>query len=90
MGDGEQGRDRKEFPVDFTALKHFNLQPPQKKFAKKEENHTNSRRMLFICIANTGISGALTTCEVGVICVIRCHSHHIRVLTRSDAGCYVL
>lgn len=90
IGDGEQGRVRREFPVDFTALKCFNLQPPQKTtFAKKEENDTNSRRMLFIYIANTGFSGALTTCEVGVICVIRCYSHHIRVLTRSDAGCYV-
>lgn len=67
MGDGEQGRDRKGFPVDFTALKYFNLQPPQKTtFAKKEENDTDSRRMLFIYIANTGFSGALTTCEVGV------------------------
>lgn len=91
VGDGEQGRDRKGFPVDFTALKHFSLQPPQKTtFAKKEENYSNSRRMLFKYIANTGFSGALTTCEVGVICVIRCCSHHIRVLTRSDAGCYVL
>lgn len=86
VGDGEQGRDRKEFPVDFAALKHFNLQPPQKRFAKKEENNTNSRRMLFIYIVNTGFSGALTTC--GVVYVIRCYSHHIGVLTKSDAGCY--
>lgn len=73
VGDGEEGRDRKGFPVDFTALKHFSLQPPRKiMFAKKEENDTNSRRMVFKYIADTGFSGALTTVEIGVICVIRC------------------
>lgn len=62
VGDGEQGRDRKGFPVDFTALEHFNLQPPQKTtFAKKKETYTNSRRMLFIYIANTGFSGAFNS-----------------------------
>lgn len=64
------GRD---FPLDFSALKRFSVQPPQKPtFTEREENDTNPRRLLFKYITDTGFSGALTTQEVEDICVIRC------------------
>lgn len=59
--------------MDFSALKRFSLQPSQKPpLPEREENDTNPRRMLFKYIADMGFSGALTTREVGDVCVIRC------------------
>lgn len=69
----DQGKVRRDFPVDLSALKCFSTQPPQKlMFTEREENDTDLVRMPFTHIADTGFSGPLTTWEAGDFRVIRC------------------
>lgn len=68
-----QGKVRRDFPVDFSALKRCSAQPPQKPiFTEREENGTDLIRLPFPHIAHTGFSGPLTTWEVGDFLVTRC------------------